>query len=282
MNEITFSSPNSIKELTDADFAKAAQVLDVPEASIRAFAEVESAGAGFLDDGRPTILYEAHVFHKETNGKHTGARDPNGVLISAPKWDRSLYGKSGAHQYDRLNAAMALDPDAALRATSWGAFQVMGFNHEMVGYPTVRDMVADQVSGAAGQLNAFLGFIKARKLEADLRLLPDPDAAKRIARAYNGDGYAQNKYDTKIISAFKRHSKGAVEAGKFHAPLRLGSNGDGVHTLQLRLGIPADGVYGPVTQQAVRDFQKGARLMEDGIAGENTHGKLGLPWPPLA
>ena len=59
--------------LTAADFARAAKNLNVEIAAIRAVAEVEAAGAGFLPDGRPAILYEAHVFHKETGGKHAGA-----------------------------------------------------------------------------------------------------------------------------------------------------------------------------------------------------------------
>ena len=60
--------------LTDADFARAAKALNVEVAAIRAVAEVEAAGAGFLPDGRPAILYEAHIFHAETKGKHAAPR----------------------------------------------------------------------------------------------------------------------------------------------------------------------------------------------------------------
>ena len=55
--------------LTAADFARAAKNLNVEIAAIRAVAEVEAAGAGFLPDGRPAILYEAHIFHKRNEGQ---------------------------------------------------------------------------------------------------------------------------------------------------------------------------------------------------------------------
>ena len=55
--------------LTAADFARAAKNLNVEIAAIRAVAEVEAAGAGFLPDGRPAILYEAHMFHAEIEGQ---------------------------------------------------------------------------------------------------------------------------------------------------------------------------------------------------------------------
>ena len=56
------------RTLTDADFARAAEALNVEVAAIRAVAEVEAAGAGFIADGRPAVLYEPHVFHRLTKG----------------------------------------------------------------------------------------------------------------------------------------------------------------------------------------------------------------------
>jgi hypothetical protein len=281
VNEIVFINTTAIRELTDADFQQVAEGLNVPEAAVRAFAEVEASGEGFLPDGRPKILYEAHVFHRETKGKFSGAKDRNGVLLSSQKWDRSLYGRPGEHQYERLNDAMALDVDAALKATSWGAFQIMGFNYQMVGYDSVQSMVEDQVSGMAGQLRSFAGFIRAKKLEPDMRKLPDPQAAARLARAYNGEAYRENHYDSKIVSSYERHARGGGAPPPYVPPLRLGSRGDAVRTLQVRLGLPADGAYGPQTMQAVREQQRAASITEDGIAGPVTHGILGLPWPPL-
>ena len=276
MNDITLINPGAVRVLSEPHFQAAATRLSVPIAAVRAFAEVESAGTGFIADGRPTILYEPHIFHRETGGKFAHARDTKGVPLSVPRRDSSLYGPAGAHQYDRLTAAMRLDVDAALRSCSWGAFQVMGFNHAMVGYATVRDMVADMVSGAPGQLSAFLGYIEKNNLQPDMRLLPDPRAAARLAHAYNGPTYAENRYDEKIVSAFNRWTSNPNQG----TPLRIGSRGEGVRVLQSALGLTADGIFGSGTDAAVRRAQASNGLTADGIAGSQTHKALGLPWPP--
>ncbi|MDQ3644686.1 MAG: peptidoglycan DD-metalloendopeptidase family protein, partial [Actinomycetota bacterium] len=56
--------------------------------------------------------------------------------------------------------------------------------------------------------------------------------------------------------------------------LRAGSTGAAVGAVQERLGVPADGVYGPVTEGAVRDFQVRAQILVDGIVGPVTWTKL--------
>jgi hypothetical protein len=189
--------------LTDVDFARAAKELNVEVAAIRAVAEVEAGapGQGFIADGRPAILYEAHVFHKETEGKHAGARDRRGVSLSSPKWDRSLYGATGAAQHARYEDARKLDADAANKACSWGTFQILGQNHKACGFDTSQAFVdAMWTGGAAAHLDAFVAFIKANNLDGPLR-------AKNwaaFARGYNGPSYAVNKYDTKMASAYAR------------------------------------------------------------------------------
>lgn len=59
--------------------------------------------------------------------------------------------------------------------------------------------------------------------------------------------------------------------------LKRGLKGAPVKRLQERLGITADGDFGPGTERAVREFQEANGLVVDGIAGPDTFTAMGLP-----
>lgn len=58
--------------------------------------------------------------------------------------------------------------------------------------------------------------------------------------------------------------------------LKLGSIGNEVKALQEKLNLKADGIFGPITEEAVKDFQRANGLEVDGIVGANTISKLNL------
>jgi hypothetical protein len=68
-------------------------------------------------------------------------------------------------------------------------------------------------------------------------------------------------------------------AGRAH---HRSHGGRGVRSLQRRIGVPADGVFGPATEAALKRWQRSHGLVADGIAGPQTREKLGLgPGPVL-
>jgi cell wall-associated NlpC family hydrolase len=68
----------------------------------------------------------------------------------------------------------------------------------------------------------------------------------------------------------------STTTGTANLNLRHGARGTTVQALQRRLGIPADGVFGPQTLRAVKAFQRAHGLVVDGIVGPITTRALGI------
>lgn len=58
--------------------------------------------------------------------------------------------------------------------------------------------------------------------------------------------------------------------------LKFGSRGAEVIALQKKLNLMADGIFGKLTEEAVKEFQKSRGLTPDGIVGPKTKSALGM------
>ena len=58
--------------------------------------------------------------------------------------------------------------------------------------------------------------------------------------------------------------------------LKVGSRGNDVKLLQQKLNLAVDGIFGPITEEAVKDFQKSKGLTADGIVGPKTWESLNV------
>jgi hypothetical protein len=190
--------------LAATDIAATAASLGCEPAAVRAVCDIESAGGGFLPDKRPRILFEAHVFSRLTDHRFDTSH-PN---VSSPVWNRALYGAPGAHQYDRLAAAIALGRTAALEAASWGLFQILGLNYGRCGFTGVEDYVTAMCDSEARQLAAFAEFCRRGGLDRFLRA----QDWVRFALAYNGPAEADNGYDRKLAAAYVRRAAMTAQA----------------------------------------------------------------------
>ncbi len=233
--------------------SRAADRLEVDPARVWAVLRVETRGCGFLADRRPQILFERHWFHKQTGGVFSQAAPD--ISNETP----GGYGPGGAAQYERLGKAIALDRRAALRSTSWGIAQVMGFHAEDLGYPDVEAMVAAVVGGEDEQLRAMTSFIVGAVLHRPLQR-QDWTA---FAHGYNGADFAKNHYDERL-----RHEYADLQANGL-PDLRL-------RAAQMRLMFrgfdpgPIDGELGNLTRAALRRFQAQAALSATGVLDEAT------------
>jgi peptidoglycan hydrolase-like protein with peptidoglycan-binding domain len=185
--------------LKDIDIPRIGAEIGVGEDELHAFMQVEAAGSGFDAAGRPKMLFEPHVFYRLL-GK--GAKRDAAVSagLAYPKWGMKPYPKDS---YPRLVKAIAIDETAALMAASWGLTQILGENHRDAGYTSPQAMVAAFMASEANHLEATVRLLVAWKVDDDLRAHRWPV----IARTWNGPGYKQNAYDTKMAAAFARWQK---------------------------------------------------------------------------
>jgi N-acetylmuramidase-like protein/putative peptidoglycan binding protein len=223
----------------------ATAVLGTGPVELWAVVSVETRGCGFLPDRRPQLLFERHVFHQLTGGRFDDGD------ISDPL--RGGYGPTGAHQYDRLARAIALDRAAALQSASWGLGQIMGRNFSMAGFGDVESMVAAMCESEDAQLSAISTFIVKQSLQ---RSLISHDWAA-FARRYNGPSYAENQYDAKLQRAFLSYSSGPLpDLDVRAAQLYLAYLGYDPGTI--------DGIAGHLTRVALMEFQHKEQIPQTG------------------
>jgi hypothetical protein len=174
--------------------------LGAPVKLIKAVRKVEAPRGAFDDEGRPSILYERHVANRNT--VPPGAYAARAPELFGPPYGRGGYGPFSA-QYGRLAAACAIDPEAAFRACSWGAFQVLGENAVALGYASAFDMALALTVSEAAHLDCFARFVKANGLVDELRACRagDPESCIPFVQRYNGRGFRQFSYHVKLAEA---------------------------------------------------------------------------------
>lgn len=200
------------KLLQNSHLVAAAKRLGVELAVIYAVNEVESAGAGFLANGKPKVLFERHVMHARLSLVRNEGDDSAALLAHADQLattypalvNRKPGGYAGgAAEHVRLAQARLIDALAADESASWGAFQIMGYHAQRLGYASVAEFVELMHRSEADQFEAFVRFI-----EKDAALHKALKAKKwaEFARRYNGPAYARNLYDVKLERAYQRHA----------------------------------------------------------------------------
>jgi len=187
------------KKLDDIDLPKIGRLIGVGEDELHAVLDVETRGGGFFKDGRLKMLPERHIFYRELGpGPERDAAVRRGLAYK--RWGTMRYPKSTEARYKLLAEMMSINEDAALRSVSWGLGQIMGFNHNLAGYPSAKAMVIDFVDDEEAHLRAMVKFIVSAGLDDELRR----HDWSGFARGYNGPGYAKHGYHKKLAAAFRK------------------------------------------------------------------------------
>lgn len=188
--------------LCKADFEEVAADLGCEAEVLQAIQLVESGGrGGFVAPGMPTILFEGHVFWR---GLRKRGLDPKlwvkgNEEVLYPRWTKGFY-RGGLAEYDRLEQAVRVNREAALEATSWGMFQLMGFNYGLCGMLSVTELVEAMQESERMQLVLLGRFLKATGM---VKAVQRKDWAG-FAKLYNGPGYERNAYDVKLRGAYEK------------------------------------------------------------------------------
>ncbi|SIT50600.1 putative phage-encoded peptidoglycan binding protein [Paraburkholderia piptadeniae] len=191
---------------TEAQFTDMATHLGVEVAAIKAIVQQESQGHPFLENGLPPILYERRHFFDlavaKRDGKHGSRQNiknkkpPTNPYPEHPDLcfkGPDNYGAGGLHQYEKLARAAALDFEIALKACSWGGFQILGEYYASCGCATVFEFVNTFLSGTDGQAKIFISFMKNVKPRA-VAGLKEHDWEK-VAASYNGASWRKQNPD---------------------------------------------------------------------------------------
>lgn len=186
------------KKLDDIDLPKIGRLIGVGEDEIHAVLDTETRGRGFDSQNRPIILFEPHIFYKQL-----ASNDPSKLQtaitqgLAYKNWGEQRY---PSDSYPRLERAMLINKELALRSASWGLGQIMGFNFSMAGYPSAEAMVMKFKEDEEEHLLAMVRFIIAAGLDDELRR----HDWVGFARGYNGPGFAKNGYDKKLALSFAK------------------------------------------------------------------------------
>lgn len=157
---------NQVREL--------AKVNRVPFEVMMAIIEVETPGNGFdAKTGKLLIQFEPSWFRKHEPFAPSGAWSVNKVDVQSKEWIA-------------FNSAFSIDKESAMKSTSIGLPQIMGFHYERLGYKTVGDMWDDFKKGEHQQILALFRFVLS---DAKLLQAVREKNFHMIAYIYNGSEY---------------------------------------------------------------------------------------------
>lgn len=196
---------NTGQFVTDKEVSALAASSGIPFRQLKAVVDVESSGGGFRKDGFPTILFEPHVFNSVTKSKYLKSHPG----LATRNWNATLAsGHYNKNQKSVFDKAYALDPDSAVKATSWGLGQILGINYAAAGYSNPGLFMHGMRNSEHDQAVAMIKFINSNPSMKNNLINKNWEG---FARAYNGPAYKKNKYDEHLRSAFERAKDFAVE-----------------------------------------------------------------------
>ena len=137
-------------------------------------------------------------------------------------------------------------------------------------YKMTPEQASDWIETKEGALASALWFWDTNKLNPVADTGDVVALTKRINGGDIGLADRQHRYNVAMHALTGDIPTRAPISAASTPTLRRGSKGDAVKQMQQKLGIPADGDFGPGTEAAVRKWQAANGLTADGIVGPKT------------
>lgn len=201
--------------LSNQDYEVVARELNIDLNSIKAFAQVEAGGAGFLPCGIPKILYERHVLYRNSGRRNNPLNLQNRELSSSSSY--VLHPNSSTPQIDRYAGGLFGSWVRFIRAyekgwtlnevscgVSWGLFQVLGENYSSMRLDTAIKIADMSFKGEKEHLKIF--FMFARMKPGLIPALRRRDW-ESVARIYNGSNNV-SVYAPRFRNEYNRLTRG--------------------------------------------------------------------------
>lgn len=174
--------------ITEQLYEEASKELGIEKAVMQAIARQESHKSSFWQKGQATILYERHKMWKylrEDLGKKIEELDSLNKLY--PNLVNKKQGGYGTYseQYSKLSKAKIIDYNCAIKACSWGKFQVLGANFEGV-FANPKELENAVNICEIQQFILFKGYLK--KTSGMIKALKNKEW-RTIAKLYNGSAW---------------------------------------------------------------------------------------------
>lgn len=181
-------------KITQSEIKELAAQHSIPYANLRGVIDVEAAGNGFDPaTGKILIQFEPHVFKRQSDKWRERASEKwatNKVDVQSKEWEA-------------FNNAFRFDPEAAMKSTSIGMMQVMGYHYALLGFKSVGDMWDYAKKSEKNQIELGIRYIKKGNSTMYKALVTGDWAV--FAHGYNGPAYKKFKYDTRIAAAVKKY-----------------------------------------------------------------------------
>ncbi len=212
LSSIDSSSQKSFEQLV----RETAQDLELNIAAIQALVKKESgkelSSITPIDSSTnlPQLRFECHIYNGERNSQDLSvdycadARSTFGdekfscTIESGSSFSR-VSSQTGPEAFENAredNSALAIC------STSFSAFQIMGFNAQMLGYSgdsKYQDFY-DDVSTTSGQVKLFFRYLYEKNLLGEFQK-QNPNW-EVVARLYNGAGFVENNYARDLASFY--------------------------------------------------------------------------------